>query len=86
MLMSLRLSLEEMKTPAKVEPPRNSYGLRRRGRKPKKSKIFKEKENFIYSYEKEEDMHKLDDSEFKLPNEHLSKKFTQLIIQPNLEK
>jgi len=51
------------------EQPKNSYGLRKRGRKPKKSMIYKDEHNLIYSHEKEEEMQRLDDSEFKLPYE-----------------
>lgn len=60
--------------------PKNSYGLRRRagGRQPKKSHIYKREENLIYSHEKDEEMNKHDDSEFKLPNEDKSKYFPQI--------
>lgn len=62
---------ESIKTPTSSILLKNSYGLRRRGRgrKPKKSHIYKREENLIYSHEKDEEMHKHDDSEFKLPNE-----------------
>lgn len=62
---------ESIKTPTSSDLPKNGYGLRRRGRgrKPKKSHIYKSEENLIYSHEKDEEMHKHDDSEFKLPNE-----------------
>lgn len=55
--------------------PKNTYGLRarKRGRKPKKSHVYNSAENLIYSHEKEEEMNKLDDSEFKLPNEYKHK-------------
>jgi hypothetical protein len=53
--------------------PKSGYGLRKRGRKPKKSMVYKDKENLIFSHEKDEEMQKLDDSEFKLPNEYRSK-------------
>ena len=55
------------------EHPKIGYGLRRRGRKPKKSMIYKDEDNIILSHEKDEDMNKIDDSEFKLPNEECSK-------------
>lgn len=61
--------------------PRNTYGLRRRGRgrQPKKSHIYKSEENLIFSHEKDEEMNKHDDSEFKLPNEDKSKNLRNLI-------
>ena len=65
---------ENSKTPPKTSTPRNNYELRRRGRKSKKSMIYKDEDNIVYSWEKEEDMQKIDDSEFKLPNESHSKK------------
>ena len=64
---------EAAKTPSKTQAPRNNYELRKRGRKSKKSMIYKDEDNIVYSCEKEEDMQKLDDSEFKLPNESHSK-------------
>lgn len=64
---------EAEKTPSKTQAPRNNYELRKRGRKSKKSMIYKDEDNIVYSCEKEEDMQKLDDSEFKLPNESHSK-------------
>mmetsp|Transcript_5206 Transcript_5206/g.5970 ORF Transcript_5206/g.5970 Transcript_5206/m.5970 type:complete len:152 (-) Transcript_5206:2811-3266(-) len=66
---------ECIKTPTSSDLPRSIYGLRRRGRgrQPKKSHIYKREENLIFSHEKEEEMNKLDDSEFKLPNEDKSK-------------
>lgn len=66
--------VETTKTPPKTPAPRNNYELRKRGRKSKKSMIYKDEDNIVYSCEKEEDMQKLDDSEFKLPNETHSKK------------
>lgn len=57
------------------EQPKSGYGLRKRGRQPKKSKIYQDEDNIIFSHEKDEDMNKIDDSEFKLPNEERSKKF-----------
>lgn len=67
---------EWIKTPSSSDLPRNTYGLRRRGRgrKPKKSHIYKSEENLIFSHEKDEEMNKHDDSEFKLPNEDKSMK------------
>jgi hypothetical protein len=61
--------------------PKNTYGLRRRGRgrQPKKSHIYKSDENLIFSHEKDEEMNKHDDSEFKLPNEDKSKNLRNLI-------
>ena len=55
--------------------PKNTYGLRKRkrGRKPKKSHVYNSSENLIFSHEKDEEMNKLDDSEFKLPNEYKHK-------------
>jgi hypothetical protein len=66
---------ELIKTPTSSDLPKNTYGLRKRmrGRKPKKSHVYNSAENLIYSHEKEEEMNKLDDSEFKLPNEHKHK-------------
>ena len=66
---------ECIKTPTSSDLPRNTYGLRRRGRgrQPKKSHIYKSEENLIFSHEKDEEMNKYDDSEFKLPNEDKSK-------------
>ena len=66
---------ELIKTPTSSDMPKDSYELRRRGRgrQPKKSSIYKNEENLIYSHEKEEEMHKHDDSEFKLPNKDKSK-------------
>lgn len=66
---------ECIKTPTSSDLPKNTYGLRRRGRgrQPKKSHIYKSEENLIYSHEKDEEMNKLDDSEFKLPHEDKSK-------------
>jgi hypothetical protein len=76
-------SVESSKTPPKTSTPRNNYELRKRGRKSKKSMIYKDEDNIVYSWEKEEDMQKIDDSEFKLPNESHSKnlRFYQLNIQ-----
>jgi len=39
----------------------------------KKSHVYKSEENIIFSHEKDEEMNKLDDSEFKLPNEDKSR-------------
>lgn len=66
---------ELIKTPTSSDIPKDSYELRRRGRgrQPKKSSIYKNEENLIYSHEKDEEMNKHDDSEFKLPNEDKSK-------------
>lgn len=70
-LESNKENSELIKTPTSSVFPGNSYSLRRRGRgrQPKKSHIYKSKENIIFSHEKDEEMNKLDDSEFKLPNE-----------------
>ena len=61
------------KKPKDFEHPKNGYGLRRRGRKPKKSMIYKDEDNIILSHEKDEDMNKIDDSEFKLHNQECSR-------------
>ena len=76
--VSINESIKEqecIKTPSSSRAPKNSYGLRRtkRGRKPKKSHVYNSAENLIYSHEKEEEMNKLGDSEFKLPNEEKNK-------------
>lgn len=55
---------ESIKTPTSSELPKGNYGLRRRGRGRKKFKL---------TPMKEEELNRLDDSEFKLPNEEKSK-------------
>lgn len=79
---------ELIKTPTSSDLPRNSYGLRRRGRgrQPKKSHIYKNNENIIFSHEKDEEMNKLDDSEFKLPNEDKSKEFRNIFVDLEASK
>ena len=69
----------------KFDHPTSGYGLRKRGRKPKKSRIYKDEDNIIFSHEKEEDMNKIDDSEFKLPNEERSKSNSPIHQNLNLE-
>jgi len=75
---SINESIKEqecIKTPSSSQALKSSHGLRRtkRGRKPKKSHVYNSAENLIYSHEKEEEMIKLGDSEFKLPNEEKNK-------------
>jgi hypothetical protein len=67
------------------EHPKNNYGLRKRGRKPKKSRIYEDKDNIIFSHEKEEEMHKIGDSEFKLPHEERNKLMNSHHTDLNLE-
>jgi len=85
---SVKEESEGIKTPTSSDLPKSSYSLRKRGkgRKLKKSHVYKSEENIIFSHEKEEEMNKLDDSEFKLPNEDKSRIIQKIAPHSLLEE